>query len=35
MTTEQKAPYEELAKKAKEEGKHDLTNKYTSTGERY
>lgn len=35
MTPEEKVPYEEEARKSKEEGKQDLTNKYTSAGERY
>lgn len=35
MTPEDKIPYEEEARRAKDEGKNDLTNKYTSTGERY
>jgi hypothetical protein len=35
MSAEDKMDYEEEARKAKEDGKHDLTNKYTSTGERY
>ncbi|XP_021947381.1 protein maelstrom homolog isoform X1 [Folsomia candida] len=35
MTPEEKVPYEEEARKSKEEGKQDLTNKYTSAGESY
>jgi hypothetical protein len=35
MSKEEKAPFEEQSKMAKEDGKSDLSNKYTVTGESY
>jgi len=35
LSLEEKLPYEEESKRAKEEGKSDMSNKYTVTGESY
>lgn len=34
MTKDDKLPYEQMAKQAKEEEKHNINNKFTVTGER-